>query len=98
MIRVTTWDAKAPTNIGAKVEWQGDLEVTCRKMECLMVSAEPFLEAAGSMFGNIIFGGGIGALIEKPYKGTGYDYIRSTAVKMGVVVVDKANTQQQASK
>jgi hypothetical protein len=45
--------------------------------------------AAGSMFGNIIFGGGIGALIDHS-KGTGYDYPNRLPVVMGQsIMVDK---------
>jgi hypothetical protein len=41
------------------------------------------------MFGNIIFGGGIGAIIDHS-KGTGYDYPDNLPVKMGeVITVDK---------
>ncbi len=41
------------------------------------------------MFGNIVFGGGIGAIIDHN-KGTGYDYPDLLPVKMGeAVVVDK---------
>jgi hypothetical protein len=51
--------------------------------------------AAGSMFENIIFGGGIGAIIDHT-KGTGYDYPNQLPVKMGEsVVVDKKAEQQQ---
>ena len=45
--------------------------------------------AAGSMSGNIIFGGGIGAIIDHN-KGTGYDYQNNLPVKMGASgVIDK---------
>ena len=48
------------------------------------------------MFGNIIFGGGIGALIDHS-KGTGYDYPDQLPVKMGEsVVVDKKVAPQTA--
>jgi hypothetical protein len=44
---------------------------------------------AGSMFGNIIFGGGIGAIIDHN-KGTGYDYPDNLPVKMGeAITVDR---------
>lgn len=45
--------------------------------------------AAGSMFGNIIFGGGIGAIIDHN-KGNGYNYPDLLPVKMGgSVVIDR---------
>jgi hypothetical protein len=41
------------------------------------------------MFGNIIFGGGIGAIIDHS-KGTGYNYPDNLPVKMGeAVTVDR---------
>ena len=48
------------------------------------------------MWGNIIFGGGIGAIIDHN-KGTGYDYPNQLPVKMGEsVVVDKKTEGQPA--
>lgn len=56
--------------------------------------------AAGSMFGNIVFGGGIGALIDHN-KGTGYNYPDQLPVKMGTSVVidrkDQDTTKQAAA-
>lgn len=92
------WDAKAPTNITVRKSNE-DLEVTCKKDGMPDGLLKAISRAAGSMFGNIIFGGGIGALIDHS-KGTGYDYPDQLPVKMGesVVVDRKQNTQQQASK
>ena len=46
------------------------------------------------MFGNIIFGGGIGAIIDHS-KGTGYNYPDAVPVKMGrSVTVDRRDEQQ----
>ncbi len=92
------WDAKAPTNITVRKSNE-DLEVTCKKDGMPDGLLKAISRAAGSMFGNIIFGGGIGALIDHS-KGTGYDYPDQLPVKMGesVVVDKKQNTQQQASK
>jgi hypothetical protein len=48
------------------------------------------------MWGNIIFGGGVGAIIDHN-KGTGYDYPDQLPVKMGEsVVVDKKPKNQTA--
>ena len=45
--------------------------------------------AAGSMWGNIVFGGGIGAIIDHN-KGSGYNYPDQLPVVMGKsVVVDR---------
>ena len=50
------------------------------------------------MFGNIIFGGGIGAIIDHS-KGTGYNYPNTLPVKMGSSVIvdrkDKSATAEQ---
>jgi hypothetical protein len=48
------------------------------------------------MFGNIIFGGGIGAIIDHN-KGTGYDYPDVMPVQMGkAVTVDKKDDAAQS--
>ena len=47
------------------------------------------------MFGNIILGGGIGALIDHS-KGTGYDYPDNLPVRMGeVITVDRRETSPE---
>ena len=49
------------------------------------------------MFGNIIFGGGIGAIIDHS-KGTGYNYPNDLPVKMGEsITVDRREEQQPAT-
>ena len=81
-----------------------DLSVTCKKdglPDGLLVAIS---RAAGSMWGNIIFGGGVGAIIDHS-RGSGYDYPYQLAVKMGEsTVIDKrtesgqqANAHQQES-
>jgi hypothetical protein len=50
-----------------------DLNVTCRKEGLPDAQARAVSRANGGMFGNIIFGGGIGAIIDHS-KGTGYSY------------------------
>lgn len=47
------------------------------------------------MFGNIIFGGGIGAIIDHS-KGTGYNYPDILPVKMGEAALVDRRDQQQA--
>jgi hypothetical protein len=91
-----SWDSKAPANITVRKSGE-DLEVTCRKEGMPDGLLKAISRAAGSMFGNIIFGGGIGALIDHS-KGTGYDYPDQLPVKMGesVVVDKKPNNQQTA--
>lgn len=90
-----SWDAKAPANIAVRKSNE-DLEVTCKKEGMPDGLLKAISRAAGSMFGNIIFGGGIGALIDHS-KGTGYDYPDRLPVKMGEsVVVDRKPDNQVA--
>ena len=88
-----SWDAKAPSNISVRKSNE-DLEVTCKKEGMPDGILKAISRAAGSMFGNIIFGGGIGAIIDHN-KGTGYDYPNQLPVKMGEsVIVDKKTETQ----
>lgn len=82
------WTAKAPSNVQVRKSGE-DLNVTCKKDGVPDGLLKAISRAAGSMYGNIIFGGGIGAIIDHN-KGTGYDYPSRLPVKMGEsVVVDK---------
>jgi hypothetical protein len=69
--------------------------VTCKKDGLPDGLLKAISRAAGSMFGNIVFGGGIGALIDHS-KGTGYDYPDQLPVKMGESVVVDRKTQSPA--
>lgn len=90
-----SWDSKAPANVSVRKSNE-DLEVTCKKDGMPDGLLKAISRAAGSMFGNIIFGGGIGAIIDHS-KGTGYDYPDQLPVKMGEsVVVDKKPKDQTA--
>ncbi len=90
-------EAKAPANVNVRKSNE-DLEVTCKKEGMPDGLLKAISRAAGSMFGNILFGGGIGALIDHN-KGTGYDYPDQLPVKMGEsVVVDKKPNNQQTLK
>jgi hypothetical protein len=90
-----SWDAKAPSNVTVRKSGE-DLEVTCKKEGMPDGILKAISRAAGSMFGNIVFGGGIGAIIDHS-KGTGYDYPNMLPVKMGeAVVVDKRDEKETA--
>jgi hypothetical protein len=91
-----SWTAKAPANVTVRKSGE-DLQVTCKKDGVPDGLLKAISRAAGSMFGNIIFGGGIGAMIDHS-KGTGYDYPDQLPVKMGdsVVVDRKAQVPQTA--
>ena len=63
--------------------------VTCRKEGNPDGLLRAISRAAAGMFGNIVFGGGIGAIIDHN-KGTGYNYPDDLPVKMGSsVTVDR---------
>jgi hypothetical protein len=66
-----------------------DMQVECRREGHPPGLAKLVSRAHGGMFGNIIFGGGIGALIDHS-KGTGYEYPNIVMVTMGeVVLIDR---------
>ena len=91
-----SWDSKAPSNVTVRKSGE-DLDVTCKKEGMPDGLLKAISRAAGSMFGNIIFGGGIGAIIDHN-KGTGYDYPDQLPVRMGEsVVVDKKPSEQQTA-
>ena len=59
-----------------------DIQVECRKAGAVSGLAKLISRAHGGMFGNIILGGGIGALIDHD-KGTGYEYPNVAVIVMG---------------
>lgn len=87
------WTAKTPSNVTVRKSGE-DLNVTCKKEGVPDGLLKAISRAAGSMWGNIIFGGGVGAIIDHN-KGTGYDYPNQLPVKMGEsIVVDKKTESQ----
>lgn len=97
------WDAESPAFVQVRRSSE-DLLVECKKEGQPNGSLRAVSRAAGGMWGNIIFGGGIGAIIDHS-KGTGYNYPNTLPVKMGEsVVVDRSeatkpsgDTQEVAS-
>lgn len=82
------WTTAAPNFVMVRRSAE-DLTVVCKKAGMVDGILKAVSRAAGSMYGNIIFGGGIGALIDHN-KGTGYNYPDQLPVKMGSsVVVDR---------
>lgn len=82
------WRAKAPAQVEVRRSAE-DLVVTCKKEGFVDGLLRAVSRAAGGMWGNIIFGGGIGAIIDHN-KGTGYDYPNNLPVRMGdAVTVDR---------
>jgi hypothetical protein len=91
-----SWDAKAPANVSVRKSGE-DLNVTCKKEGMPDGLLKAISRVAGSMFGNIIIGGGIGAIIDHT-NGKGYSYPDQLPVKMGEsVVVDKRTENQPTS-
>ncbi len=83
-----TWDAKAPSMVNVRKSGE-DLNVVCKKEGMPDGLLKAISRAAGSMFGNIIIGGGIGAIIDHS-SGKGYNYPDQLPVKMGeTVIIDK---------
>ena len=83
-----TWDARSPANVMVRKSNE-DLNVVCKRQGLPDGLLKAISRAAGSMFGNIILGGGIGAMIDHS-NGRGYDYPVQLPVKMGEsVVADK---------
>jgi uncharacterized protein YceK len=89
------WTAKTPSNVTVRKSGE-DLNVTCKKDGLPDGLLKAISRAAGSMWGNIIFGGGVGAIIDHN-KGTGYDYPNQIPVKMGESVVVDKKTEMQPS-
>ena len=75
------WEVKAPgfVNILRSAE---DISVTCKKSGHPDGLAKAISRARGGMWGNIVFGGGIGAIIDHN-RGTGYAYSDQMTVIMG---------------
>jgi hypothetical protein len=88
------WDAVSPGFVSVHRSAE-DLMVECKREGVADGFLRAISRAAGGMWGNIVFGGGIGAIIDHN-KGTGYDYPNELPVKMGnSITVDKKEEQQQ---
>lgn len=72
-----------------------DMQVKCDKEGQVPGLAKLISRAHGGMFGNIIFGGGIGALIDHS-KGTGYEYPNVAVIVMGETVMIDRRTELEA--
>jgi uncharacterized protein YceK len=74
-----------------------DLLVECKKEGLPNGTLRAISRAAAGMFGNIIFGGGIGAIIDHS-RGTGYNYPDTLPVTMGKSrTVDRHTADDAAS-
>lgn len=86
-----TWEATSPSFVNIRRSSE-DLTVECKKEGMPDGLLKAVSRAAGSMFGNIVFGGGIGALIDHS-KGTGYNYPDQLPVEMGKAGLVDRKTQ-----
>lgn len=87
------WQVQAPGSVAVHRS-ADDLMVECKKEGLPDGFLRAISRAAGGMFGNIVFGGGIGAIIDHT-KGTGYSYPNDLPVKMGEsTTVDKRLEKQ----
>jgi len=90
-----SWETKSPGIVSVRRSSE-DLSVECSKEGHPNGILRAISRAAAGMFGNIIFGGGIGAIIDHN-KGTGYNYPDALPVEMGKVkVVDRQGDSQPA--
>ena len=82
------WQTESPALVDVRRSAE-DLVVECKKDGHPDGLFKAISRAAGGMFGNIILGGGIGAIIDHN-RGAGYNYPEKLPVKMGMsVVVDQ---------
>jgi len=91
-----TWTATSPALVEVHRSAE-DLMIECKKEGVQDGFLRAISRASGGMFGNIIFGGGIGAIIDHS-KGTGYNYPDELPVKMGAsTTVDRQQQNQQTN-
>ena len=82
------WEVETPGNITVHRSAE-DLIVDCKKSGMPDGLARGISRADGGMWGNIVFGGGIGAIIDHS-NGSGYNYPDDISVEMGEsVIVDR---------
>ena len=88
------WDVKSPSFVNVRRS-AGDLSVVCKKDGFPNGLLKAISRAGGGMFGNIILGGGIGAVIDHS-SGKGYNYPDELPVVMGEsIVVDRRDTNKR---
>lgn len=76
----------------------GDLSVNCKKPELPDGQIRAISRAGAGMYGNILIGGGVGALIDHS-KGTAYNYPDNLPVVMGKsIVIDRKNSKSKKDK
>jgi len=90
------WEAKSPSFVTVSRSSE-DLIVECKKVGFQDGSLKGISRAAGSMWGNIVFGGGVGALVDHS-RGAGYNYPDILPVVMGKsVIIDRSDGNVQTA-
>jgi hypothetical protein len=90
------WEAKSPSFVNVSRSFE-DLVVECKKPGYQTGSLKAVSRAAGGMWGNIVFGGGVGAIIDHS-RGVGYNYPDILPVVMGkTVIMDRSDGNVQNS-
>lgn len=89
------WMVTTPASIMVRKS-AADMSISCEKETFEPGMGRAVSKANGGMFGNIIFGGGIGAIIDHS-KGTAYDYPNFFDIEMGAnqVLGGSADASQQ---
>jgi len=91
-----SWTAQAPGTVQVRRS-ADDLTVQCTKEGQPDGLARGISRVGGAIFGNILIGGGIGAVIDHA-KGTAYHYPDEVPVQMGrSIVVDRRKDESQAA-
>ena len=89
-----TWKVSTPSSVSVARSGD-DMQVDCKKDGMTPGLAKLISRVNGGMVGNIVFGGGIGAIIDHS-KGTGYSYPNKVMVVMGEnVVIDRRDEEKQ---
>ena len=82
------WEVTTPNFVQIH-KASGDLVVNCKKDELADGNLRAVSRAGAGMYGNIVFGGAIGAVIDHS-KGTAYNYPDNLPVVMGKsIVIDR---------
>jgi len=76
-----TWNVQSPAIVKLHRSWD-DLLVQCKKDGVPDGHARAISAVKPALFGNILFGGGVGAIVDHT-TGSAYDYPDSLSIKMG---------------
>ena len=91
------WQVETPGSVTVRRSAE-DIVVKCKKEGVQDGIARGVSRASGGMWGNIVFGGGVGAIIDHN-NGTGYNYPNDLPVKMGKsVTFDQADEAKAKTK